>query len=242
MGQFSPVSDFSTDFSTLDPSWELYNSGGHAGTGLRRPSALSIQRDSNGTGGSVLKITAKMGTGPKTGQIVSGGLAFPAASRTYGRYTYRLRVDKDPSNVTSGVAILWPRSNRWPEHGEVNMFETWNHRDTRKPIEFNVHWLNPTATKPYGSNDDRTHQVTMPIDGSQWHTYCYEWTAERLSVSVDGSPQMTILDDPAKIPHWDMKPTFQLDPFAPTGDLGATPELSEPVSLYVDFLRVEPLD
>lgn len=238
----SQPGSFSTDFSAFDPGWNIYYSEGHAGIGLRRPSAITIEPDPSAAGGSVLKITADMGSGENEGQIVTGGIAFPEASRTYGRYTFRVRVEKDPSKVTSGVSVLWPVSNLWPLHGEINMFETWNHRDTRRPIEFNVHWLNPLALEPYELNDSRSRQVVSQVDGSEWHTYTYEWSPDLLSVSVDGGPAVTVMDDPDKIPRFAMTPTFQVDAFSPTGTRGVEPVLAGPVSMYVDFLSVEPLE
>jgi len=185
---------YATDFASLDGDWVVYDSPGHGGRGLRRPSAVTIESAAATTEGeSVLRITARMGRGDEAGQLVSGGLAL-LRPRTYGTYTFRMRVDPDGAEVTSGVALLWPWSNRWPEDGELDMFETWANRDTRAPVETNLHWLDPDAEPPYDSSDDEKTQDTHPgVDGTQWHTYVLEWRPDLVSIAIDGGePEATL--------------------------------------------------
>lgn len=234
---------YATDFSSLDPEWTAYHSPGHAGRGLRRPSAVTIEPATAPAGDhyeadSILRITARMGTGVEAGQLVSGGLAL-GRPQTYGTYTFRMRVDPDPDRATSGVALLWPASERWPEHGEIDMFETWVNRDTRIPVETNIHYLWPEAEPPYDPSDDRLlsahHRL---VDGTRWHVYRFEWRPDRLVMTIDGGQPRILTTDPTRIPHWDMVPTFQLDAFPTPDRPDDDPVLTGEVALEVDWFVI----
>ncbi|MEM9566538.1 MAG: glycoside hydrolase family 16 protein [Actinomycetota bacterium] len=235
-----PTTVFATDFTSLGDDWEIYDSPGHAGLGWRRPSAITLEPEPAAEGGSVLTITARMGTdNEEAGEIVSGGMAL-LRPRTYGTYTFRMRVDPDPAEVTSGVAILWPWSNRWPEDGELDMFETWVNRSTRAPVETNIHYLDPFAEAPYDTSDDRLFSIVHSgLDGSEWHTYRFEWRADQLTMAIDDGPVRLLSDDPLHIPDWMMVPTFQLDAFPAPGGTREDAALDGPVVLEVDWLVVE---
>ncbi len=235
-----PSTVFATDFTSIGDAWEIYDSPGHAGLGLRRPSAITVEPHPMAEGGSVMTITASMGTeGEETGQLVSGGMAL-RQPQVYGSYTFRMRVDPDPAEVTSGVAILWPWSNRWPEDGELDMVETWVNRATRSPVESNIHYLDPGAEPPFEASDDRLFSVVHSgLDGSAWHTYRFEWRPDRLSMAIDGGPMRELTDDPLHIPDWLMVPTFQLDAFPAPDGTRETATLDGPVSLQVDWLVIE---
>lgn len=235
-----PAAVFATDFTTIGDEWEIYDSPGHAGLGLRRPSAITVEPDPSAEGGAVLRITAKMGTeGDEAGQLVSGGMAL-RQPRAYGTYTFRMRVDPDPAQVTSGVAILWPWSNRWPEDGELDMFETWANRATRSPVESNFHYLDPLAEAPYEASDDRLFSVVHSgLDGTEWHTYRFDWRSDQLSMAIDDGPMRRLTDDPLHIPDWLMVPTFQLDAFPAPDGTREDAVLDGPVSLEVDWLVIE---
>ncbi len=232
--------DYYTDFSEpLGDEWLLYDSIGHAGWGLRRPSAIGMASDPTAAGGSVLTITASMGTGDAEDLVVSGGIKL-LRPQTYGRYTMRVKVDKDPAEVTSGVGLLWPASNRWPEDGEIDIFESWRYRATRTPVESNLHWLNPEAEPPYERSDDlKTLQLHVGVDGSEWHVYQLEWREDLVSVSIDGNEPAVLSTNPDEIADWDMEPTLQLDAFPTPTDLESQPELEIDVVMYVDYLAIQ---
>lgn len=230
---------YATDFTSLDDDWTVYDSEGHAGRGLRRPSAVTIEPDPTAEGGSVLRITARMGSGDEAGELVSGGLAL-SRPRVTGTYTFRMRIGSDPDEGTSGVAILWPRSNQWPRDGEIDMVETWGDRITRTPVETNIHSLDPDAVEPYTEADDRLLTVRHEgVDGREWHIYRFEWRADELAMTVDDGARQILTDDPSRIPAVEMVPTFQLDAF-PTPDAPfADPVLTGEVTLEVDWLVIE---
>jgi hypothetical protein len=230
---------YATDFAALDDDWHVYHSDGHAGRGLRRPSAVTIEADGEAEGASVLRITARMGDGDEAGELVSGGLALDRP-RTFGTYTFRMRVGPDPDEATSGVAILWPSSDRWPEDGELDLVETWANRATRTPVETNIHSLASDAAPPYDEADDRLLSVRHEgVDGTAWHIYRFEWRADRLVMTIDGGAPRVLTTDPTRIPVSDMVPTFQLDAFPTPERPDEDPVLRGEVTLEVDWLVVE---
>src|SRR3954447_25782860 len=109
-------------------NWSLYNGPGHAGNGLRRPSAFSTD------GQGHLVLTAQT----IDGKIVSGGMA-SRLNQAYGLYEFRVRTDPDPTGTMSGVVLTWPASGRWPQDGENDIYET-GHASTRSPFDSFVHF------------------------------------------------------------------------------------------------------
>ena len=230
------------DFSKpLGPEWLVYNSIGHAGWGLRRPSAVTTTADPTAAGGTVLTITAKMGEGSEAGLLVSGGLKL-RRPQTYGTYTVRMRVEPDPDEVTSGVALLWPQSNQWPRDGEIDFVETWASRATRTPVESNLHWLKPDAVEPYVRADDAKVLRTHPgVDGTDWHIYRLDWRADLITVTVDDRPPVVLSNNPDEIADWNMEPTLQLDAFPAPHTLELQPRIEgNSVNMFVDYILVEP--
>ncbi len=229
------------DFSQpLGSEWDLYNSVGHAGWGLRRPSAITLESDPSALGDSLLTITAQMGSGNESGLLVSGGMKL-LVPQTYGRYTVRLKGEPDPDQVTSMVALLWPQSNQWPRDGEINIVETYAARATREPVESALHWLNPNAEEPYTAVDDAKALFNHPgVSGAQWHTYQLEWREDLVSVSIDGAEPLVMSTNPAEIADWDMELALQLDGFDSPSSPGQQPVISAPVSMSIDYVLVQP--
>ena len=232
---------FYTDFDEpLGTNWDIYNSVGHAGWGLRRPSAVAVgQSPEAGTGG-LLTITAKMGTGDEEGQLVSGGVKVHYPQQ-YGNYLVRVKVEPDPDGVTSGAVLLWPESNQHPRDGEIDILESWSNRETRTPVESNLHWLRPGAQPPFTLADDYKAQVVHPgVDGTEWHVFELEWREDLVSVAVDGGTPVVLSTNPAEIASWNMEPTIQLDAFDAFDAPGLQPTLTGEVTMSVDYLVVRP--
>jgi hypothetical protein len=231
---------YRTDFSEgLGSEWRIYDSIGHAGWGLRRPSAVTVEPESSAAGGSLLTITARMGSGEEAGLLVSGGLKL-IVPQTYGRYTFRMRADGDPSGVTSAVSLLWPASNDWPADGELDIVETWTNRATRTPVETNIHWPAPEATPPYTARDDRVRYFGHNgVDAREWHTYVFEWHPDRLVMTIDDREPVILTTEPLHIPDDDMELTFQLDGFDAFDAPGVQPIIDGEVRLEVDWVVVE---
>ncbi len=231
---------YTQDFSAgaLDEAnWDVYDSVGNDGWGLRRPSAVDVVPSPDATGGHLLRITATMGTGDAEGLLVSGGLSLEGYNQVYGRYTIRVRTDADPDRVTTGVALLWPESNVWPRDGEIDFYEAWRDRITRTPVELSNHHAID------GVHVSEMVPLVTPsgelADGTRWHTYVLDWRPDYLAVSVDGGPPAVVTTDPAAIPSTPMYLAVQLDAWEAPYDPGHQPVISAPVSLWVDHLTVE---
>jgi Glycosyl hydrolases family 16 len=196
-----------TTVNTAD--WRVYDSAGNAGNGLRRPSAVALD------GAGHLVITART----VDGQVVSGGMA-NRLGMTYGRFVFRVRTDSDPTGTMSGVVLTWPDSERWPENGEEDIYETGPAAGTRYPFHSYVH---------YGA-DNRQYRFTHLADGAQWHTMEMDWRPGAIRFYRDGS-LAGIVTDPAAIPHVPHHLDVQLDAYANT-------TLPAPVRLYVDYVRI----
>jgi beta-glucanase (GH16 family) len=202
---------FQDDFygNALNASaWSPYNSAGHAGNGLRRPSAFAVD------GQGHLVITAQN----VNGQIVSGGMA-NRVNQTYGLYEFRVRTDPDPTGTMSGVVLTWPQSGRWPQDGENDIYETGT-RASRDPFGSFVHFGK--------SNDQRFHLHNA--DAAQWHTMAMDWRPKAIKIYRDGALVWTITD-PKAIPHTPHHLCIQLDAFA-------NRQLGAPVRMYVDWVRI----
>ncbi|MDX6679628.1 MAG: hypothetical protein QOE31_3680 [Solirubrobacteraceae bacterium] len=198
------------DGTTLDTSrYDVYNARGHAGYGLRRPSALAL--DGNGN----LVITAKM----VDGQLVSGGMG-TLMNFTYGRIEFRVKTEPDPTGTMSGVVLTWPQEQWSPEFTENDMYETGPQADNRDRFSSYVHFGTANWQKW------KTHDV----DPSVWHTIAMEWYPEFLEIYIDGVAAFTITD-PAVIPDIPHHVCMQLD-------ARAAQSLTRTVRMTVDYVRV----
>jgi hypothetical protein len=189
-------------------AWSLYNSAGHAGNGLRSPSAFSVD------GQGHLVITAQN----VGGQIVSGGMA-SRVNQTYGLYEFRVRTDPDPTGTMSGVVLTWPTSGKWPEEGENDIYETGT-RAARDPFGSFVH---------YGQNNSQRYHFHN-ADAAQWHTMAMDWSPTSIRIYRDGALVWTVTD-PNAIPRTPHHLCIQLDAFA-------NRQLKAPVRMYVDWVRI----
>jgi Glycosyl hydrolases family 16 len=173
--------EFSAPLNTT--KWGLYNSPGHAGNGLRRPSQISV---ANG----VLTIAGdSVGT--------TGGMSM-SPGRKFGRWEVRMQVPKGDYRYHP-VALLWPDAEDWPVGGEVDFAET---TAAATDVDFFLH---------YGSQN-RTRNGNKVVDLTGWHNYAVEWTATGIRGYVDGV-QFFSDTTPSELPPRSMHPTLQLDWF-----------------------------
>ncbi len=189
--------------------WNLYNATGNGGNGLRRPSALSLDRHGD------LVITASMANG----EIVSGGMS-SKLNLVYGTFVFRVRTDPDPTGTMSGVVLTWPRSGRWPEDGEEDIYETGAAAGTRRPFSSFMH---------YGASNQQ-YYFRQNANGAQWHTMAMNWSPHAIRIYRDGALVWTVKDR-AAIPHVPHHLCIQLD-------ARATRRLVRPVRMYVDYVRI----
>ncbi|MCA1682820.1 MAG: glycoside hydrolase family 16 protein [Actinobacteria bacterium] len=203
---------FADEFNgtTLDTAeWGAYDSPGHAGNGLRRPSAFSLD------GQGHLVVTAQM----VNGTIVSGGMA-NRLQFTYGRVEFRVRTEPDPTGTMNANVLTWPQNQWSPEFTENDMYETGPHVDNRRRFDTYIH---------FGTANWQTW-TTHYVDPSQWHTVAMEWYPGLLEIYVDGVFDWSV-SDRAAIPDILHHLTIQLDAMA-------TRTLTQPVRMYVDYVRV----
>jgi hypothetical protein len=189
------------DWDVYGPRWP-----GNGGNGVRDGSAVSV-------GGGVLTITAKM----VDGTLVAGAVS-SRINRTYGRVEFRARTDADPSAATSGVVLMWPRSDNWPSDGEIDIYETGT-LAARSWFSSFVH---------YGANN-RQDWFGHPADATAWHQMAMEWTPDAIRFYRDGSLEGTVTN-PAAIPRVPHHLTVQLDAFAQS--------MTGSVRMQVDDVRI----
>lgn len=234
--------------------WEKYGSAigsgqydGNAGWGGRRFAAVDTAVYETL---DVLQITARQGDsgdGADDGILLTSGAKLRGPTNdysiTYGRVRCRARVDVDPDEVTSGLCLMWPRTNlhSW----EINIFENFANRDDRIPVESHLHW----------DDNNQQRETNHPgVDASQWHDYEMVWTPESVTVSIDGATPKTLSQDPSEVPNEPMEVVFQLDAWNPP-EFGWSadpnpqdqtnprqPVLSAPVSMQIEYFSIEQLD
>lgn len=198
--------DFSGTSVNID-NWSMYDSPGHAGNGLRRPEAFSV---SNG----LLVVTAQM----VDGKLVSGGMAHKINYK-YGKFEFRVRIEQDPSEATSGVILTWPQSEKWPMDGENDMYESGTGA-TRNPFKTFIH---------YGTSAGTQYQFVHNADATQWHTIAMEWETNALRMYRD-SNLVWALTDVNAIPDVPHHLCIQLDAFKNS--------MTGSVKMYVDWVKV----
>jgi beta-glucanase (GH16 family) len=205
------------DFSgSLAPHWSAYQGGPPCCTAtIWRTSEVAV-KDGR------LVITAQR---DRQGQWITGGVSaagWPAAVRTYGKYVARIRVDRGQG--ISAVALLWPKSNRWPP--EIDYYEL-SGTDGNRDQE--------TATTHRAPDDAKARSVYRG-DLTQWHTVSVEWLPKSITYFVDNKV-LGRVTDPSYIPHEPMWPAFQMQ--IQQDDSGhATATATGPVHMYVDAFDI----
>lgn len=206
------ITQASSDFTgkSVDQKvWGIYDSKGNAGVGWRRPSAITIENNT-------LRIKAK--------GDVSGGMS-QHFSQTYGRWVVRARVEK--GNGYGPALLLWPDSEKWPDDGEIDFFES--PKGDRAEALMTTHWGADNSQISHGA----------PGDYSEWHTFTVDWLPDRIVYYIDNVEQYRVTDK-AAIPTKPMHLAIQHDVGACNdGWMGcrdsSTPET---VSLWVSSVRV----
>jgi hypothetical protein len=163
--------------------WNVYNSLGHGGNGIRSPQQAAVN-------GSTMVITG-------TPDGTTAGMSAKFARQKYGRWEIRAAGSGD--NEYRLVSLLWPDSGNWPCEGEIDYAETtgdWN------LIKFFHH---------YGCTNSQT-SGSMVLDISQFHNYAVDWSPNGMVGYIDGVKWFEDTD-PAHQPPASMHQTLQLDWF-----------------------------
>jgi hypothetical protein len=154
-------------------SWDIYNSDGHAGRGLRRPSQVTFN---NG----VLTITGtELGT--------TGGAKLRGKSQKYGTWQFEAYTPAG-AGVYHPVGLLWgvdAGSGVDAITGEIDFMEFWN-RPYRDVVSATVH-------RP---SDQR--MITGSASGGSisgtWNFYKVIWTPDEISFYVNLERYLTVTD------------------------------------------------
>lgn len=214
------------DGSTLDTSrWAAYDGKSSNGISRWKPGEIAV-------GGGELKINGH-GKDPSGAGNTSGALCWckGEGDRTHGLWMVRARFD---AGKGYGVAmLLWPKSNRWPQDGELDMVES--ARPQKNSAISSIHWGEP----PNGLRDSGK----LWGDYTQWHVYAVDWQAGYVKYSIDGK---TVYDTRYSskhptIPGTPMHLVIQQEP-GPFGAPGwiPAPDQSTPdtVTVHVDWVRM----
>jgi hypothetical protein len=174
-----------------DPGWAVYNSPGHAGNGLRRPSQVTLA-------GGVMTQTG-------TADALSAGMLFKGHDERRGRWEFRMRSDQA---TTSGQ----------PYHQVVALLPTGvPYNSGERDIDVAEAQVNdPGAWLFVHHPPFRQAYTQATVNLSRWHTYAVEIANNHLTWFIDGVPKATIRNT-AALPTTPMALNVQLDPFVPRG-------------------------
>ncbi len=198
------------DGTALDTkAWWPYTTGGHNNNGLRRPEAVTIAD-------GILTITAQM----KDGVLVSGAVR-DLKNYTYGKFEFRVKADPDPSGATSAVVLTWPQSEKWPDDGENDIYET--HSSSNKDRSFFETYILSGLPLNTWSKGRYT------IDATQWHVVAMTWKPDAIRIYIDDKLRWK-LTDPDKIVDKPHHLCIQLDAFLP--------EMTGVSRMYVDWVKI----
>jgi len=191
-------------------AWAMYDGSGHVGNGLRRPEAFTVDS-------GFLVVTAQM----INGSLVSGGMAHKE-NYLYGRFEFRVRTEKDPSEAVSGVMLTWPKGGNWPIDGENDIYETGTKAERAYFVTF-IHY----------AADNKTKQFKHEVSATEWHTMSMDWSPIAINIYRDGV-KVWELTDPVAIPQVPHHICVQLDAFKKI--------MGNPVKMYVDWVKIYQLE
>ena len=136
--------------------WDVYDSPGNAGIGLRRPSQVKITH-------GMLQITAD--------GVTSGGIGM-RHSQTYGLYEFRARTSISRGSWSN--IVLWPAGGyaAYRKAGELDIAEA-----------SGLHGTN--AFLHDGHNGSRI-ALHFDGNFTRWHTWAFEWLPGGLTIWIDG--------------------------------------------------------
>lgn len=190
-----------TDLDTLEQEgWLVFEGPGYQGKGRQSADQLEL-RD------GLLVIT-----GESSG--VTGAVGYYGAVQQYGRWEARIRIPQGDGNYHP-VALLWPSSERWPEDGEIDYFES---SGTARTSTFSLHHGESTSPE--------VAEIAIDRD---WHTYAVEWTPTSITAYLDGEEYATMTNT-THFPPGEMWHSFQLDWMGERGRVDTVME--------IDWLRV----
>lgn len=206
------------DGDAVDPTtWLMYDTPGHNNNGVRSPEAISVED-------GLLVITAQMKEVEQAGSMVeklySGGMAH-RVNYKYGKFEFRVRTDADPSGAMSAVVLTWPQSEKWPDGGENDIYETYHASNPdRKDFQTNI-----LSGLPRNTWKKKIYE----IDAKEWHVVAMEWEEHVMRIYIDDKLKFR-LTDPKDFPHEPHHLCIQLDAFKQ--------EMTGSTKMYVDWVKI----
>lgn len=102
-------------------------------------------------------------------------------SFTYGKVEIRLRTNLHKGNFPAAWMMPQPPAERWPEAGEIDIFESIDAEGVA------YHTVHSNWTYNLGHRSDPKSSFSEKLTVGQWHIYSLEWTATSLTWFVDGN-------------------------------------------------------
>lgn len=118
----------------------------------------------------------------KDGEYLTGGIETRGKfDFEHGRVECRARFAQMPKGGHTGIWMMpAPPAEQWPKSGEIDIMEHLNKDDI---IYETVHsWY----ADDMGHKDDPEAQRTVAINKDDWNIYGVEWTAEKITYTVNG--------------------------------------------------------
>ena len=188
-----------------------------------------------------LRITARRGA-PAGASDYGGQLYSSARLHTKGRFAFRYGRAEARIKVPCGRG-LWPAfwmlpegEHGWPEGGEIDIMEFVGHQ----PRTFHATIHTAASNHLDGTETGDTVRVRDACDA--WHTHRLDWTADRITVSLDGEPYFTFANPRAGDDFWPFDKDFHLLLNMAVGGTwggreGVDPN-AFPAVMEVDYVRV----
>ena len=186
------------EFLKKYPGWTGYPTDYHTtdGSGHYDPNQVSVVKTEDGR--QVMDVECKPGANRSN---VSAAM-YP---RVAGAGSLGMRVEQR-IRVVDGVKgwhlanLLWPKSERWPEDGEIDYYEC---GAASTNVSCFVHRQNGT------SGSDQT-VFNKTLDQGKWHVVCLEWKAgQSVKWFVDGQQVGSTMV--ARVPSTKMRLVLQIE-------------------------------
>lgn len=138
-------------------------------------------------------------------------------NQLYGRYEVRFRADSVTGYKVAW--LLWPKSEDWPEDGEIDFPEG----ELSKGFNAYLHWQG-------GTSDNSQYQYKGILNDEKWHTAVTEWRPESVRFYMDG---VLLGEATDRIPNTPMRWVLQTE----TTLTGVTPASSSG-EIDIDYVRI----
>lgn len=187
--------------------WITYDDHHPAGRGYYMPSKVLSVHDG--------MLDFRLHTENGRALVAAAMPLIPGKDQTYGRYSVRFKADAVPGY--SGIFMLWPRSERWPDDGEIDFVE--GHLDGQ--MNGYMHYARPEG----GQQSIRNLGAW-----NRWHTATVAWMPGLVRFYLDGT---LVATSTKLVPRTDMHWVLQ------TGVVsdGPMPDPSRTAHVYIDWVK-----